>query len=217
MARQAQLGVLLLLACATTGCLRKATTHTLYLSPDGAVNWTVDESNVYSDEADHGQRIAEEQAFIGPALIGGHRVALGLQAIAPDGLVRTTVIRDERPYQVVTSARFTRVDRMFERLFDEAGVTASVTLDHQDGRQHLRMQFDFTREIAERDSPAVALLEDFENFRFVLTEGRFVAGGGFDVPDRQTAVVSRAWIDHLGRALETKGRIGLVLSWRDPD
>lgn len=217
MARTAQLGVLLFLAFASAGCLRKATTHTLYLSPDGSVRWTVDESNVYSDEADHGQRIAEEQAFIGPALIGAHRVALGLQAIAPDGLVRTTVIRDERPYHVVTDARFARVDRMFERLFNEAGVNAGVTLDERDGQHYLRMQFDFAREGDERDRPAAALLEDFENFRFVLTEGRFVAGGGIDVPDRHTAVISRAWIDHLGRAVEAKGQIGLVLTWRDPD
>ena len=54
--------ILLLVAAATTGCLRKDTTHTLYLSPDGSVRWVVDEANVYSDEDDPGKRFQEEHA-----------------------------------------------------------------------------------------------------------------------------------------------------------
>ena len=213
MARKARLAVLVVIALAATGCLQKETTHPLYLSPDGSVRWTVEESGVYSDERDEGRRLAEEQAYIGPALLGTHCVALGLQAIGPDSLVRTTVIRDERPFHVVTDTRFFRVDRMFERLFKEAGLRATVTLESGEGNHRLRMRFDFTRELEERSSPATALLEDFENFRFVLTEGRFVAGGGFDVPDRRGAVLSREWAEAVGRAVSEKREIELVLSW----
>ena len=213
MARKVQLTALFFVALATTGCLRKETAHTLYLSPDGSVRWTVEESGVYSDESDEGQRLAEEQAYIGPALIGAHRVALGFQAIAPDGLVRTSVVRDERPFHIVTDTRFFRVDRMFERLFKEAGLKAAVTLREDGGQHRLRMRFDFTREIEERNNPAMALLEEFENFRFVLTEGRFVAGGGFDVPDRRKAVISREWVDAVARAVAEKREIDLVLTW----
>jgi hypothetical protein len=213
MARTARLTLLLVIGLASAGCLQKDTTHTLYLSPDGSVRWIVDESGVHSDESDAGQRLAEEQAYIGPALTGAHRVALGLQAIAPDSLVRTTIIRDERPFHVVTDARFFRVDRMFERLFKESGVKAAVALAEDDGRHHLRMRFDFSREVEDRNSPAAALLEDFENYRFVLTEGRFVAGGGFDVPNRTRAVLSREWIEAISRAVSDKREIELVLTW----
>jgi hypothetical protein len=140
-------------------------------------------------------------------------VALGLQAIAPDSLVRTTIIRDERPFHVVTDARFFRVDGMFERLFKASGLRASVALAEDDGRHHLRMRFDFSREVEDRNSPAAALLEDFENYRFVLTEGRFVAGGGFDVPDRSKAVPSREWIEAISKAASEKREIELVLTW----
>lgn len=208
-----RLAILLLITVATTGCLQKETTHTLYLSPDGSVRWTVEESNVHSDEKDQGQRLEEEQAYIGPALIGAHRAALGLQAIGPDDLVRTTVIRDQRPFHVITDTRFFRIDRALDRLFREAGLNAVVTLDQDQDRVRLRMAFDFSRELEERNSPAAALLEDFENFRFVLTEGQFVAGGGFDVPGRTMAVISRTWIEVAERAVESKGQIELVLAW----
>jgi hypothetical protein len=215
MASKAHIVVLLLLPLAAAGCLRKETTHTLYVSPDGSVRWTVEEAGVYSDEADAGARFAEEQAYIGPALIGSHRVALGLQAIAPDSLVRTTVIRDERPFHVITEARFLRIDRALERLFKESGIQATAALDQTDEGHRLRMQFDFTRAVEERESPAAALLEDLENFRFVLTEGRFVAGGGFDVPDRTRAVLSRDWLAAVEKAMETRQTIDLALTWHD--
>jgi hypothetical protein len=207
------IGACITLALATTGCLRKETTHSLYLSPDGEVRWVADESNVHSDEADPGSRLAEEQAYIGPALIGAHRMAQGLQAMGPDGVVTTTVIREERPFHVITDARFFRVDRAFERLFRACGLKVSVILVREDVSSRLRMRFDFTREIEERESPALVLLEDLENFRFVLTEGRFVAGGGFDVPDRTRAVISREWMRQAEAAVEAKSEIELVLAW----
>ena len=95
---------------------QKETTHTLYLGPDGALTWVAAESNVHSDEADPGKRAAEDQSYIGPALLGAHPVARGLQALGPDTLVRTTVVREERPFHVITEARFARADRALERL-----------------------------------------------------------------------------------------------------
>lgn len=217
MAQKARLGVALLAALAATACLQKETTHTLYLSPDGSVRWTVEESNVYSDDTDEGQRLKEEQAYIGPALLGAHRIAAAFQSIAPDGLVQSTVVRDERPFHVITQTRFLRLDRMLERLFKEAGLKADVAQEVRDDVHRLRIRFDFTRELEERNSPAEALLEDFDKFTFVLTEGRFVAGGGFDVPDRRKAMISREWAEDAASTVKTKGQIDLVLAWQPVD
>ncbi|HJR60932.1 MAG TPA: hypothetical protein VJ813_16090 [Vicinamibacterales bacterium] len=204
---------LLATAALTAGCLQKDAVHTLYLSPDGAVRWVVDESTVYSDEADEGKRVAEEQAFIGPALIGTHTAARALQALAADGLVRTTVVRDERPFHVITETRFSRVERALERLFTEAGVKASARLEQDGRRSTLRIRLDFAKDPEERASPVVKMLEDVDDLRFVLTDGRFVAGGGFDMPDRLTATVSRAWMAAAEKAIEAKRAIELALTW----
>jgi hypothetical protein len=52
-------------------------------------------------------------------------------------------------------------------------------------------------------------LGHLDDLRFVLTEGRFIAGGGFDVPDRAKAVISREWIEAAGAAEEEQRAIGL--------
>ena len=64
------------------------------------------EVNVHSDETDLGKRMAEEQQYIGPALVGTHGVARGLAALGPQSAVRTTVLREERPFHVVTEPVF---------------------------------------------------------------------------------------------------------------
>src|SRR5512145_7953 len=140
MVRAGQCAVILA-ATVTAGCLQKETTHTLYLTPDGAVSWVAVEANVYSDEADPGKRAAEEHAYIGPALLGAHRVARGLHALEPASLVRTTVVRDERPFHVISEAKFSRIDAMLERLLVESGLPARVTLSQEDDRTTLRIRF----------------------------------------------------------------------------
>src|SRR3954463_7533014 len=94
----------------TVGWLQKETSHTVYLSPDASVEWVASEANVRSDEAEIGKRLAEEQEYIGTALLGAHDVARGLMGLDPLQAVRTTVLRDERPFHVVTVAKFRAVD-----------------------------------------------------------------------------------------------------------
>ena len=201
----------------TTACLQKETTHTLYLAPDGSLTWTASEAHVYSDESDPGKQAAEEQAYIGPALLGTHRVARGLQMLGPDTLVRTTVVREQRPFHVITEARFARPEVAFERLFTESGLPGRATLTQEDMRAALRVHFDFSRQMVDRDTPAAALLEDIEHFVFVLQEGRFIAGGGFDVPDRARARISKDWLAAADKAIEARTAIDLVLTWDTHD
>jgi hypothetical protein len=202
-----------ILALASSGCLQKETTHTLYLSPAGEVHWQIHESGVRSDEAEDVKRLEEERAYILPALVGAHRVARGLQALEPDGVVQTTIVREAPPFHVITAARYSRIDRAFGRLFTACGIDASVTLTNDDDVTRLHMRFDFRKAIEHTDTPVLALLEDLGDFRFVLTEGRFIAGGGFDVPDRTRAVLSREALTSLTTAMDARQQIELVLAW----
>lgn len=201
------------LVVATSGCLQKETVHTLYLGADGSLTWVAAESNVYSDEADPGKRAAEDQSYIGPALIGAHPVARGLEALGPDSLVRTTVVREDRPFHVIAEARFARADRTLERLFVDSGIPARVTMTQEDGQTSLRMRFDFSRQTVERATPAAALLEAIDHFVFVLPEGRFIAGGGFEVPDRARARLAKEAFDAIDESMTARRPIELTLTW----
>lgn len=215
MHKHVRAALLLCAAIATSACLQKEAVHTVYLSPDGAVRWTVDESNVVSDDSDPSKRLLEEQAFISGAVSGTHVAAQAFRAMAAEGLVRTTIVREERPYHVVTDAQFSSIDSALTRFFTEAGLKASVVLKHDDGRTSVRMKLDFSKEPQDRGSPVLELLEDLDDLRFVLTEGTFIAGGGFDVPDRMNARLSRSWMASAETAMEARREIELVLTW-DP-
>lgn len=213
MIRTVAMSLMFAVVAATAGCLQKETTHTIYLAPDGAVSWVISELNVRSDEQEADKRIAEEQTFIGAALLGSHGAARGLAALRPEGLVRTTILRDERPFQVVTDARFTAVDRLLERLFTELGIRTSSSLTAVGSLATLRVQLDFSRPLRERKSDAAELVEALDRFRFVLTDGRFDTATGFDLVDGASATLSSDWLERADLASESGGRVDLMLSW----
>jgi hypothetical protein len=195
-----------------TGCLQKETTHTIYLAPDGAAAWVVSEMNVLSDEKEAGRRVEEEQRYIGAAILGAHGAARALAALGAQGPVRTTVLRDDRPFHVVTDARFAAIDRVLERLFVEMGIRCSASLVHDRAQTTLRVRLDFSRALEEKQTPVSELAEAIEDFRFVLTEGRFGAVSGFDVTDGVSAKLSRDWMDRAEMAYEAKGTIEFALA-----
>jgi hypothetical protein len=200
-------------AALSAGCLQKETAHTLYLSPDGSVSWVASEANVYSDESDLGKRTDEEQRYFGPVLLGAHNTALGLAALGPQRPVRTTIVRDERPFHVITEARFDRIDHVLDRLFTKSGVKAAATLDRDGDRTRLRVRLDFSRELQDGDPAVADVLFDIEHFRFVLTEGAFAEVTGFDVTDNTSAVFSKEWITSAEKASEEKRPVDFALSW----
>lgn len=204
----------LLAAALSAGCLRKETTHVLYLSPEGSVRWSTSELDVYSDDEDPGKRFAEEQAYIGPALLGGHAVAQALKALGPDSLVDTQVLRDERPFHVVTQARFTAADSLLQRMLDALGVKGSATLSLDDEYASLKVTLDFTREVEEKTTPVRVLAEEADHLRIVLTQGRFGPSRGFDISDGVSAMISNEWIAAADAAQKDGRAIDLELRWR---
>ena len=207
---------LLVAGLLTGGCLQKEAVHTLYVYPDGAVVWTVNESDVFSSDSDPTKRLLEEQAYISSAVSGTHGAAQAFRAMAAEGLIRTNVLREDRPYQVQTEARFSSLDSALGRLFKEAGLKASVAMKQEDGRTSVRMKLDFSKEPKDYANPVLKMIEDMDDLQFVLTDGTFIAGGGFDVPDRRKARVSRTWMAAAEKAMEERREIELVLTW-DPN
>jgi hypothetical protein len=195
------------------GCLQKETSHTLYLSPDGAVAWVAAETGVYSDESDIGKRWSEEQEYLAPVLVGAHGTARALAALEPAGQVRTTIVRDERPFHVVTDARFERVDRLLERLFTKAGIRTAASFVREGDQATLRVRFDLRAQ--KEPDPVVVDLLDLEHFRFALTDGHFGAVTGFDVQDGRFASLSRDWLERAEQADEAQGTIEFALTIAD--
>ena len=195
------------------GCLQKETSHTLYLAPDGSVEWIASEANVHSDEAEIGKRLIEEQGYIGAALLGTHGVARGLAALDPQMPVKTTIVRDERPYLVLTQARFASIDRVLQRVFTEMGIRSSASVVRGPDELTLRVRLDFSHPLDEKTTAVSELGDNLEHLRIVLTEGRFGAVSGFEVADGLSATLSSEWLDQLERANETKTSTELALSW----
>jgi hypothetical protein len=213
MLKTTTLTVVLAFGVLTAGCLQKETRHVLYLDPDGAVAWAATESDVRSDEKDPAARAAEEREYLAASESGTHRVGLGLMALQPDGPVRTTIVRRDRPFTAVTEARFTAIEQALQRLFAENGIETSVSVRREEGRAILLVRLDFAVQ-ADVESPAAALLEDLDTLTFVMTEGRFVEADGFELSDDgRKARFSAAWLSRAEAVWEAKSAIELSLTW----
>lgn len=196
----------------TAGCLQKEASHTLYISPGDDVVWVAVEADVRSDAADEIERFGEERDFLAAAAEGRHPVAKALAALAPEAVVRTQILRDERPFRVQTDVPAGPVDRVLRRLFELSGVPAAVRLTRDGARVSLAVQFDFSKAASDVNHPVSVLMEEFESYRLVLTDGRFVAADGWDF-SRDVALLSKAWLARAETAFQAGGQIALTLSW----
>ena len=169
----------------TTACLVKDTTQTIYLEPDGAVTWTVLQADVRSDGKTAKERAREETEFAAAVRAEQHPVALAFDQLDPLS-VRTDILRRDRPYTVLTQARFARLDWLMERFFSKLGATATSTLDRQNGTVTWAMTVSNLDDNAsdhspDKDEAVDALFDSFEHCRFVLAAGHFTSAVGFEL------------------------------------
>ena len=185
-----RLGVIVLAAAAASGCLQQETTHTLYLSPDGRMSWMVVEKDVRSDETDPYRRLVEEQRYILAAAADGHGVGRGLAALAPSRL-RTRVLRNERPFVVVTEAEFSSLEFAIRRILTELAVEADVNVADDGRLTTLTIRANAANAEADdvRDTPVSELFEELDRYRITLTDGRFIRATGFTLSDGDTVAV----------------------------
>jgi hypothetical protein len=197
----------------STGCLVKDTTHRLYLSPSGAVTWTVLEEGVRSDDTDVRRRATEEQVWLDAIATDTHLVVEGLRRLGADE-VSTRMLRSQRPYAAMTEAHFARVDRVIQRLFEELGIRGQATLDARGPEATLSVSIDLSSlddPGPDTDSPVTALLEDLDRYRFTLTDGRFVSATGFDIVEDGAAATLQAISEET---VDAGGVLTLRLVWR---
>ena len=210
------LGILPLAAAVLLGgCLQKETTHTLYLAPDGAVAWMAVENDVRSDAGNAAERRAEEQSYLASVRSGTHGIARGLAALDPAGQ-QTRVLRAERPFVVVTEARFSRIDALFERMLADLRVPGYATLTRTGGGATLLIHLDVTAAMADesdRSTPVTDLIEEAARYRIVLTEGRFTAAHGFTLSDDGLTATPIETSDDDVSALG--GVVELSLTWEN--
>jgi hypothetical protein len=197
-----------LTAVACSGCLRKEVTQTIYLAPTGVV-WSAIERDVRSDHTVVADRILEEHDYFVAASAGRHPMAEAFRRLGAQS-VTTTWLRRERPYSVMTEARFGDLRQIATAILRDAQAQGDVTLT-RDGcqtRVSVRVDLESAPE-SSGDSPVGELLTELETYRFVLTEGRFVSADGFEI--QQDGIV--AVPDRAKTAID--GILTLVLVWAD--
>lgn len=160
-------------------CLEKQTTQTLYLSPEGAVTWTVQESDVRSTEHSPADREREEAEYRSQAEAGAHPILQALERLHPAG-VESRLLRGERPMAFWGEARFDGVDGLARELLAALHVPGTVDFVWDGEGRHLRMSGkiprDFDSELIREMEPLLTGMPD--SVRLVLTSGRFTSGKG---------------------------------------
>jgi hypothetical protein len=209
MTRRFLLPLVLLTAPLTSACLVKETSHRLYLSPRGALTWTVLERDVRSTEGNPADRTAEEHVFLDGVASGTHPLLAAFARLVPYEKT-ARLLRAERPYAVVTEARFERVDAVIDALLSELQIPGKATLGRAGDEWTLTVAIDLSSVAngEELDTPVTALVEEPDAYRLLLTEGRFVAAAGFEILDGGSA--ARLAADRLA----TDRPVELRLTWK---
>ncbi len=175
----------------TTACLIEDKRHTFYLDPDGSVTWTVVQEEIRSDAGDKSGRIREEREFLESVARGRHPVARAFEQL---GALRVDakIVRAERPYTIVTEARFESIARVLEGFLDRVDLVAEAQLVVKDDLMRLTFSYREGEGDAsgpDDDNPVENLIADHETYRFVLTEGKFLEAEGFRLESNDTAAV----------------------------
>jgi hypothetical protein len=176
------------LSLAALGCIDEEALHTLYLQPDGALTWVAVETQVRSDLDDPQERRQEEREFLESARAGRHPIAEALGSLGPARL-ETTILRDRRPFHVVTEAELGPVAGFAREVLWRLGVPGEAELVTTGSRRSLEITVwpdQANEDAVDEDDPLLALLSDWDDYRIVLTDGRFVAAQGFEISDDGT-------------------------------
>lgn len=183
--------ILCLLAASTTaivlgGCMVGEVRHTIYIEPDGSLEWVASQRYFRSAEDKPEERRKEELEFRQAALSESHPIAEGLRLLGPE-LLWSDWIRESRPFHLETHATFRSIGAPIEAFLREAGIVGDVEVVRSGDEVSLTITIDVAATEAAHsddadDSPVLALVTDSDSdggYRFVLTQGEFLDGRGF--------------------------------------
>ena len=162
---------------ASAACLQKEVTQSIYISPSG-VTWSVTERHVRSDETSIGARHAEEHEYVLGVHADRHPPAEALRRLGARS-VTTRWLRRERPYSVSTEATFEDPRSLIVALLRQMRLQGDASLVREGCRSTLSVRVNVESIDGEADNGLDALLGELDDYRIVLTEGRFVAADGF--------------------------------------
>ncbi|MHC4698117.1 MAG: hypothetical protein ACYTFA_15395 [Planctomycetota bacterium] len=215
------------------GCdedMRKDTSHTFYLDPDGAVTWMVLEKDIRSVAEDLQERREGEEELLAARRSGHHVIADALAMLDPLW-VETRILREERPYMAATEARFASVDEVVQVFMDLSNAPVTAELRREDNQARLMILCDLEapedpeqEDGVENDDDEgellMALVDDAEDYRLVLTDGEFTDTRGFRVEERGTVAILLEQSDEEIEAIEEVDEYGRTvvhsLTWALP-
>lgn len=190
-----------------SGCLKKEVTETIYIAPSGVV-WSTIERNVRSDDRAPADRAREENEYVTAVNGEYHGTAGAFRQLGAES-VTTTWLRRERPYSVMTEARFAGPRELAAAILREAGLEGQVTLEHDGCVTQFALRTNLEPAPATSGDHATdELLTELRDYRFVLTEGRFVSADGFEIQDEGAIAVPD------GKKTAADGVLTLALAWR---
>jgi hypothetical protein len=198
-ARFAAFVAVLGLAFFSTGCLVKDTADTFCLEPNGAVTWTVLETNIHATGDTPAERQREEDEFMAAASAGKHPNLAAFAALG--GLdIRSDVISAQWPFAVLTEARFPDIAQAFQRFLDQAGeIHGTSRLERRGDRTtwSITIEYDPDAPQTSGNSEAVpASLFDDDQPTFFIRHGQFVEAVGFDITDDGRVATMKKQDDH---------------------
>jgi hypothetical protein len=177
------------LASAGAGCIEKDTRSVIYLGSDGSLTWTVLETDVRSDSEKPADRVQEEADYRQTMLSNPTPLVLFFESLGGRQVSRT-VLKDTAPFEVHTSARFDRLDVLFERVCAAASYVCVAEMTSDGGRTTLTVEM-----VGELEGPGPepdALNDALGTLKFVLAEGRFVEASGFVLSGRTATTDDKA-------------------------
>jgi hypothetical protein len=108
---------------------------------------------VRSDEDDAAKRWHEERGWLDALASDAHPAAEGLRLLGAER-VSTRLLRADRPHNVLTDARFARVDRVIERSFEALGLRGEATLEADGPIAVLSISLDLSSDIIDNGTAA---------------------------------------------------------------
>lgn len=200
----------------TPACLVKDTRHTLYLDPDGRLEWTALETDVHAEGGEPAALAAEEAGYLADVRSGESGIYRAFQSL---GAVQADcrILRDRRPFAVWTEARFDSLGAVSQAFLDRFQVPGQATLRTENGETCFELVCypEAVGDAGENAKPLEALVEDLDHYRIVLTRGRFTGATGFRLEEDGRAAVPVAPGEAAVR--EAGGMARFELRWQDAE